>query len=752
MIDIRRIIPLLLLLFSAAATTPLWADTLVQGRVQARGRPLSFAIVGVKGTTYGTQADIDGTFVMKGLPPGEYTFIASSMGYRSAEVRKKLIVDEVLRVDFELEERAIEIDGVAVTGTLTRTFVKDSPTKINVVSPSYLEKIPTANVMEVIQNVNGLYQQVDCGVCGTNNIRINGMDGPYTAVLIDGMPIMSSLATVYGLNGISPAMIQQIEIIKGPMSTLYGSEAMGGVINVITKSPQTAPPFTFNAFRTEHGENALDAGGSGRWGRWSGMASVTLFHNDDYHDHNGDDFADLTLSTRMSLFARTVRRDLSGRPHFELSVRHYYEDRLGGTSEYIENYSPALRGSEEHYGETILTHRIETIGTWHLQPETGARIDVALNHHDQDSFYGADSYQARQSTAFSQLLWPVRLDARRTLMLGATMRGQRYDDNTGATGTFDAAGIQLGNRPDNRWIPGLFTQHEWLVSNRVRLQAGLRVDYQEDHGWIPSPSANLKISAGEMTTLRFNTGTGFRIVNLFTEDHSAYSGARATILLEDLAPERSLSGIASLQHIFDFDSNPMTVDLEGFYTYFTNKIEPDYSQQGEIIYANLDGSSTTRGLSLTVSQSLTAIPMVFTVGATLMDVFVEEDERQHPLEFAPDYQGVANATYRLPAELRLDYTMNLTGPMKLPEYDPPFKRDPESLRFSVHNLQLTRDISLRDGSLLQPYMALENLTDFTQDSPLVDPLNPFGENFDTAYIYGPVHGRSIGLGVRWFMR
>ena len=196
----------------------------------------------------------------------------------------------------------------------------------------------------------------------------------------------------------------------------------------------------------------------------------------------------------------------------------------------------------------------------------------------------------------------------------------------------------------------------------------------------------------------------------------------------------------------------MTVDLEGFYTYFTNKIEPDYSQQGEIIYANLDGSSTTRGLSLTVSQSLTAIPMAFTVGATLMDVFVEEDERQHPLEFAPDYQGVANATYRLPAELRLDYTMNLTGPMKLPEYDPPFKRDPESLRFSVHNLQLTRDISLRDGSLLQPYIALENLTDFTQDSPLVDPLNPFGENFDTAYIYGPVHGRSIGLGVRWFMR
>ena len=739
-------------MLSAASAAPRSADTVVQGRVLAQGRPVSFAIIGVTGTTYGTQANVDGTFTMEGLPPGEYTFIASSMGYRSAEIAGVLLADQMLRVEFELEPRAIELDGVAVTGSLIRTFVKESPTKINVVAPTYLEKIPTANVMEVIENVNGLYQQVDCGVCGTNNIRINGMDGPYTAVLIDGMPIMSSLATVYGLNGISPAMIQQIEIIKGPMSTLYGSEAMGGVINIITKSPQTAPPLTLNTFYTAHGEKAIDAGGSGTWGRWSGMASATLFHNDQYHDDNGDNFADLTLSMRTSLFARAMRRDDSGWPRFEMSVRYYYEDRLGGTSEYIRDFTPALRGSPTVYGETILTHRLETIGTWHLRADTGARIDVALNHHDQDSFYGADSYNARQSTAFSQLLWPLRLDSHQTLMLGATMRGQRYDDNTGATGTFNPVGTQLANNPDNRWIPGLLTQHEWLVSDRLRLQTGLRVDYQQDHGGIPSPSANLKISAGESTTLRLNTGTGFRIVNLFTEDHSAYSGARATILLENLAPERSLSGTASVQHIFDFDSNPMTVDLEGFYTYFTNKIEPDYSQPGKIVYANLDGSSTTRGLSLTLSQSLTAIPLTFTVGATVMDVFLAEGGRRDALEFAPDYMGVVNATYSLPAGWRLDYTMNLTGPMKLPQYDLPFARDPESPRFSIHNLQLTRDITLRNDSLLQPYAAIENLTDFTQDSPLVDPQDPFGEHFDTAYVYGPVHGRSIGVGVRWFVR
>ena len=748
----KRWIRTALSLLLSIAAAPVLADTLVEGQIRANGNPLPFAIVGVEGTTYGVQADADGAFVLKRLPPGEYTFVASSMGYRSSEVRKVLGVDSALRLDFELEQSVIEIDGVAVTGTLIRSFVKESPTKISVVSPSYLEKIPTSNVMDVIQNINGLYQQIDCGVCGTNNIRINGMDGTYTAVLIDGMPIMSSLASVYGLNGISPSMIQQIEIIKGPMSTLYGSEAMGGVINVITKSPQTAPPLTLNAFRTAHGENALDTGGSARWGQWSALASATLFHNDQYHDDNGDNFADLTLTTRGSLFVRAARRDSSGRPQLELSTRYYYEDRVGGTSEYVKNYSDVLRGSDAIYGEAILTHRVEAMATLNLKPETGARLDMALNLHEQDSWYGTDGYLARQSTVFAQLLWPMRPDARQTLMLGATLRGQRYDDNTSATGRMDATGTMLENRPDNRWIPGWLAQHEWLVSNAVRLQTGMRLDYQRDHGWIPSPSANLKISTSDATTLRVNAGTGFRIVNLFTEDHAAYSGARATILLEDLDPERSMNGTASLQHIFDISSNPLTVDVEGFYTYFTNKIEPDYSQLGQIIYSNLDGSSTTRGGSLTLSQSLTTIPLTYVVGATMLDVFVETGGISQPLEFAPDYQGVINATYRLPTGFRLEYTMNLTGPMKLPEYDPPFARDPGSPDFSVHNLQLTKDFELSDGSLLQPYIAVENMTDYTQGSPLVAPEDPFGENFDTAYVYGPVHGRSLGFGLRWFQR
>ena len=142
-----------------------FADTVVNGQIRANNELLPFAIVGVKGTTYGTQADVHGKFIIESLPPGEYTFIASSMGFHSEELVGNVVADSVLTLNFSLKQSAIEIDGVAVTGTLMRSFVKESPTKISVVSPAYLEKIPTVNVMDVIQNVNGLYQQIDCGVC-----------------------------------------------------------------------------------------------------------------------------------------------------------------------------------------------------------------------------------------------------------------------------------------------------------------------------------------------------------------------------------------------------------------------------------------------------------------------------------------------------------------------------------------------------------------------------------------------------------
>lgn len=720
----------------------------LSGRVRAGGRPVPFANVGIAGTTRGAAADAEGFYRIEDLPPRTYTVSASAVGYRTAEQQVTISSGKHVRLDFELEETVIESDGVVVTGTLIETFVKDSPVKVDVVSSRHLEKMPTSNVMDAVNRINGLREQIDCGVCGTNNIRINGMDGPYTVVLIDGMPIMSSLATVYGLNGLSPAMIKQIEIIKGPMSTLYGSEALAGVINVITKSPRTSPTFSVNAMGSNHGEYSLDFGIVPTRSDVSSLISGTAVYNQRYLDGNGDGFADLTLNKRASLFGKVSTVDERGRERLRLSGRYYFEDRIGGTRTFIDQYSDALRGSDVHYGEAIRTHRAELLGSLTIHPERNVRLDFAANDHRQDSYYGVDHYEAGQMTAFGQLLWQSELAGAHTILTGLGLRLQRYDDNTGSTGDFDESGRLLTNRPDNRIIPGAFVQHESRLAPGLRLLSGLRIDHQTDHGFIASPRLSLKADLPGRTTLRVNGGTGFRVVNLFTEDHAAYTGARATVVLEDLRPERSYSGTLSLQHVVPFGGHPLTIDLDGFYTVFTNKIEPDYSVPGEIRYANLRGTATTRGISLNLSQNVWNGAIVGSAGITVMDVFREEDGTRRPIEFAPDLLGSGTLSVAPAERWSMDYSVTVTGRMKMPEFGPDHPRPRWSPPHSIHNLQITREVELAGLGEVLIYGAVKNLLDYVQPSPLIDAENPFGDAFDTTYVYGPIRGRNVGFGVR----
>ena len=742
------------------------AQTRVAGQIATSdGKSVPYANVVVKGSALGVAANADGLYELALPGAGEYTLAASAIGFSTEEHTITVESQHSQKLDFTLQETVLESDGIVITGTMVETHVKDSPVKVDVISARYLQKTPTANLTEVIENVNGLYNQIDCGVCYTNNIRINGMDGPYTAVLIDGMPIVSSLSTVYGLNGISPTMIRQIEIVKGPVSTLYGTEALSGVINIITKDPEVTPRLALNTFATSDRELNTELAVVPSRGRFATLLSGSVFHTDHFVDRNRDGFTDFTLDTRATLFAKGALKNNDGYKVLNLSAKYYYEDRVGGTEPYVDAFSRQIRGSDSVYGESIFTNRFEALGTYHILPRQGLQLDAAYNWHDQNSFYGDEGYAAKQEVYFSQLRWHTILNPRHELLIGGTARYQHYDDNTAATGAYNEAGELTDNRPDNRFIPGLFTQHEYIASDRFRGLYGLRLDHQGDHGFILSPRASLKFNPRRETTLRWNAGTGFRVVNLFTEDHLAYTGGRATIILEDLRPERSVSTTFSLQQNWALGGNPLTLDLDGFYTYFTNKIEPDYSIDGEIRYANLAGSATTRGVSIGLSQNFIALPLSYTAGATLMDVYKKEDGRRDDLEFAPAFQGTLNLTYRLDRwDLALDYTANFTGPMTLPDYAPETAAAYEratghplratSPTFSIHNLQLRKEMHLNTGSEIELYAGLRNVFDYRQPSPLVGYYdgNPgFGDSFDTAYVYGPIRGRSVAFGMRYVL-
>jgi len=201
----------------------------VRGTVRSKQEPVSFATVAVRGTSMGTVTDADGFFELTGLTAGAYVLEVSAVGYkkRTQQVRVRAAVQNLT---IELEEEVGQLEEVVVTGTMQEVTKLRSPIPVEVYAPVLFKKNPVPNIFESLNMVNGVQPQVNCNVCNTGDIHINGLEGPYTMILIDGMPIVSSLSTVYGLAGIPNAMVKRIEVVKGPASTLYGSEAVGGLV------------------------------------------------------------------------------------------------------------------------------------------------------------------------------------------------------------------------------------------------------------------------------------------------------------------------------------------------------------------------------------------------------------------------------------------------------------------------------------------------------------------------------------------
>ena len=704
---------------------PLFSQTL-SGIIQSNS-PIPFASISIKGQSIGTASNADGFFEINDIKEGSYEFIFSAIGFK--KLKKNIIIQSGKNsVDITLEPSSYDIDQVVVTGTMKETFLSASPVKVDVVTQKFLKKIATANVMEVIENVNGVQKQINCGVCGTNDIHINGMEGPYTLVLINGMPIMSYLSTVYGLNGIPTSLIKQIEIIKGPSSTLYGTEAVAGVINILTKDPSDVSTIEIESFITSHLEKNIDFAYAPKMKKVDVLLSGNYFKMDNFLDDNEDNFTDIPLSERLSLFNQWNFKRKSQK-NLSLSAKYYQEDRSG----FVEGWSDSLRGNESIYGESIYTDRIELAASYELPMDEDVRIDASYNYHHQDSYYGDTKYEAYQSIYFANLIWNKQLGHNHDLISGLTYRYQTFLDST------------LANINERKFIPALFIQDEITFSRKWTSLIGIRTDYHDEHGFIFSPRLNLKFKPKTYTTFRLNAGTGFRLVNLFTEDHAFLTGTREVLVVEYLKPEESYNINLNANHIFSLGRSTGTIDVDAFYTYFTNKITPDYDvNPNQIIYANLNGFSVSRGLAFNIQQNFD-FPLSVKAGGTILDVYSLDDNNIREDElFAPSFTGVFSLSYNWDIiNTSIDWTAKVTGPMSLPSFPYPFERAEESPWFSQHHLQIKKVFS----ESLTAFMGVKNVFNYTQESPLVDWQNPFGDDFDTSYAYGPLQSRRFLFGL-----
>lgn len=730
-------------------------ETSIKGTVTENGKPIPLANILLKGTNKGTSTDIDGYYSIENMEPGEYVLVATSLGYRTYQSKISLAPNETKTINIQLEAKAESLEETVVTGTLKPVSRLESPVPVEVYSPTFLKKNPTASVFDALQNVNGVRPQINCNVCNTGDIHINGLEGPYTLVLIDGMPIVSGLGTVYSLTGIPNSLIEQIEIVKGPASSLYGSEAVGGLINIITKNNQTAPEFFADGFATGWGEYNLDIGSKITIGQKTNMLlGINYFNYDNPIDNNGDNFTDVTLQDRISIFQKWNFERKDNRI-FSLAGRFFYEDRWGGEMQ----WTPEYRGGDEIYGESIYTRRWEVLGKYQLPIREKVLLSLSYNDHNQNSVYGDTEYLADQRIGFAQLTWD-KTAGKHDLLFGSAVRYNYYDDNTPAT-------IEA----DNIWIPSLFAQDEYSFAPKHSFLAGLRYDYDQRHGNIFTPRGAYKWKISDNDIFRVNAGTGFRVVNLFTEDHAALTGARDVIIAEELRPERSVNvNINYLKKIYSDNGTFIGIDASAFYTRFSNVILPDYeTNPNQIIYDNLDGKSVSQGISANLDV---AFPSGFKImaGATWQDVSSTEDGVTQQQILTESITATWGLTYTFRSlNLTADYTGNLYGPMRLPLLGGLDPRSEYSPTWSIQNIQFT----YKGLNNFEVYGGVKNLLDWTPNrgNPFIiaranDPFdkevtfdnngnalatadNPYALTFDPAYVYGPNQGIRGFFGLRY---
>ena len=723
----------------------------IKGVVVSNNKPLEGATVTVGGTKIGTITDQYGNFCLNISKIKNTKITISHLGYKSQEYTIISYTNDIGLIELQKENK---LNEVVISGTLKPVSKLNSPVPVEVYTKDFFIANPSPSVFESIGIINGVRPQLNCNICNTGDIHINGQGGSYTMVLIDGLPIVSGLSTVYGLTGIPQSLIEQIEIVKGPASTLYGSEAIGGLINLITKVPENTSKFSFDTFGSEWGEVNTDIGYKYNLSNKSqGIIGLNYFNYSNPIDNNDDGFTDLTLVDRISIFNKI---DLKNK--LSIATRFVYEDRWGGEMNWNKNY----RGGDEIYGESIFTKRIELFGKYNF--DENLFFQFSFNNHNQNSVYGKTIFDANQSIAFGQLVWNKNFKSN-DFIFGIAYRYTNYDDNT--TATFNEN--LMSNDEEIINLPGLFIQDEIKIGEYNSLLVGLRYDYNLIHGNIFTPRLNYKIlNKRKSSTLRLSIGSGYRIARVFTEDHAALTGAREVVFLDNLNAEKSWNtNINFVKKIYAKKGYILNFDSSIFWSEFSNKIIPDYdTNPNQIIYDNLNGKSTIQGASVNFN-SLFNNGLRINIGATYIDSSIIENGIEFTPYLTESFHGVWNIVKRFDESgFKINLTGNILGKMRLPRLGILDPRDDYSPVFIIMNLQLTKAIN----NNYEFYGGVKNILDFTPPKNSIarpfDPFdrevvfdskgnaissvgNPYALTFDPSYVFTSNQGRRFFIGIRW---
>lgn len=804
----RKIILITIILFTTVVAGKAQAqggtDANIIGDVQSGGEHVPYINVTIDGTTIGTSTDATGHFQLINLPIGELTVRVSGFGYKSVTRNVKTEANKTLEIKFEVEEDPLNLQAVVVTADRNQTNRAEAPVVVSSISPQLMVQTQSVNIAEGLSFTPGLRTETNCQNCGFTQLRMNGMDGPYTQILLNSRPVFSGLAGVYGLELIPANMVERMEVVRGGGSALFGGNAIAGTVNIITKEPVR------NSYSIDGRIGAINVGG--REGsstkadaqlnvnasivsddRKTGGYIYTMLRNRGAYDANGDGFSEL-VEMENTTFGFNVFHKPGSKSKISLDGYRISEYRRGGN---MLDYLPHEADVAEQ-----LNHLISG-GNLSFDLFTNDKYDklnlyASAQHVARGSYYGAqqdpDAYGDTKNLT-SSVGAQYNLNSDRFLFAPSTTVFGIDNTNDNLHDVKLGAGGEENTTLTDQYVNtlGSFVQHDWK-SEKVNLSLGLRYDYY----WIrDNESEEGDLSNGVLVPrvgvlykltpdLRFRVGyaRGYRAPQIFNEDlHIELVNATRvrTFNSEDLKQETSNAFTASFNSVFNWGTTYHDFLVEGFYTMLNDPFANEYypldeeSGSGEFAYmrVNAEDGAYVAGVNLEwksflTTQLETQLGFTFQTSRYKTPQAWGENEESVSRNFmrTPGQYGYATLMWKPTHHFNASLSLNYTGPMDVPHFGlnvddfegaereavaSAISRgdiiEGEALKktrsFLVTDLLLSYDFHLGKETTMELFAGVKNI--FNQIQGDYDR----GVYRDAGYIYGPSLPRTINVGIRF---
>lgn len=749
---------MLAVLFLAGAAERRVSEASVHGHVLDKdtGEHVPFLLVSLKGTTIATTTGDSGHYFLEHLPEGKFILQVSGIGYKTSEIEVELKDGISLEVNFQLEEDVVLLDGVVVSANRSETTRRMAPTLVNVVNMDTYDKVNATSLSQGLVFQPGVRVENNCQNCSYQQVRINGLDGPYTQILIDSRPVFSALAGVYGIEQLPANMVDRVEVMRGGGSALFGSSAIAGTINIITKEPVRNSASISHSISSLNGTGAFDNNTSLNASLVTednkmGIAVFGQNRHKDGYDHDGDGFTELTEMNGQTLGMRGyIKTGLYSKLTAE--YHHLQEYRRGGDNLHLPPHEVMIAEQVRH-GINTGSLKYE----WFSRDERH-RFNVfgSVQHINRESYYGAgmdpDAYGETEDLTWviggqyvhkfeNCIFMPADLTA------GVEYNQDHLEDNMWGYNRVIDQVVRIGS---------MYLQNEWKNAKWSFLLGGRLDKHNLIDGVIFSPRANLRYNPVKNVNLRASYSYGFRAPQAFDEDlHIDNVGGIVSMirLADGLRVEKSQSLSLSADMYHSWGSWQGNLLLEGFFTDLSDVfalteigvengvlIKERRNESGARVYGgNIEGKLAYKNI------------WQFQAGVTLQrsnykeaHAWAEDVEAATQMFRTPDFYGYFVTSYNPVKQFMLSLSGTYTGSMLVEHHAGWIEanRTETTQDFFDMNFKAAYDFKLYNNIRLQLNAGVQNIFNAFQ--------NDFdqGPDRDSGYIYGPAAPRSFYLGVK----